>query len=70
MPYGPKRLTPEQASEIRRLYGLGMHTQKQLGELFKVSQPMICKIVNNEAHKPELLFGGQADVRVGFKYAN
>lgn len=72
MPYGPKRLSEVQVVEIRTLYASDRYTQKQLGELFKVSQSLICKIVNNLAHKQAhgLKVSGEAVVRLGYKYVN
>lgn len=72
MPYGPKRLTDEQVVEIRILYSTEEYTQKQLAEMFKVSQSLVCKIVNNLAHRqaPGLKVSGEAVVRLGYKYAN
>ena len=72
MPYAPKRLSGDQVSQIRLKYSSGKITQSQLAIEFKVSQPLICKIVNNQVHKQEngLTIGGCAGVRVGYKYAN
>lgn len=72
MPYAPKRLSPEQVSHIRLKYSSGKFTQGQLALEFGVSQPLICKIVNNQVHKLEnrLTIGGCAGVRMGYKYAN
>lgn len=72
MPYGPKRLAKEQAWQIRTFYDSGLYTQTQLAEMFKVSQSLICKIVNNQVHKPpsHLEVTGEAIVRLGYKYAN
>lgn len=72
MPYGRKRLTEVQACEIRTLYATEQYTQKQLAEIYEVSQSLICKIVNNLAHKqaPGLKVSGEAVVRLGYKYAN
>lgn len=72
MPYGPKRLRPEHVWQIRTFYESGEYTQKQLGEMFDVSQALVCKIVNNQVHKKaaNLSFAGNADVRLGYHYAN
>jgi predicted XRE-type DNA-binding protein len=70
MPYGPKRLGLIQVQEIRQLYDAGEYTQKQLADIYKVSQPLVCKIINNQVHKPEIHFGGEAVVRAGYIHAN
>lgn len=72
MPYGPKRLTYLEAHEIRVLYSKGEYTQTQLAQKFEVSQSMVCKIINNQAHKQaaHINVGGEAGVKLGFNYAN
>lgn len=70
MPYGPKRLTADDVYQIRMYYDSGLYTQKQIAESFGVSQSLISKIVNEQAHKPGRKIGGVAIVRVGFRYGN
>lgn len=64
--YGPKGLTKEEKRTIRQLYADGIFTQKELGVKYGVSQAMICKVVNERLN--DLVFGGSADVRVGYRY--
>lgn len=67
--YGSRKLNFSIAQEIRKIYGYGDHTQKEIAELFKVSQPTIHKIINNLAYKtigPKVT--GEANVKVGYNY--
>lgn len=40
------KLTEEQALEIRRLYATGNYTQKELAEIYGISQRQVCDIIN------------------------
>tara|TARA_Y100000034_G_scaffold8039_1_gene8775 strand:- start:55 stop:378 length:324 start_codon:yes stop_codon:yes gene_type:complete len=65
--YGAGKLNFSTAQEIRKM--AGDYTQKQLAELFEVSQPTIHKILNNVVYKsggPKVT--GEADVKVGYNY--
>lgn len=47
------RLTPEQATEVRRLYAEGGHSQNKLARLFGVAQATINNIVLNKTYIEE-----------------
>ena len=68
----PKQLNEETIKEIRRLYLDSSFTQHQLATSFGVSQSTICKIVNNYIHKniTNVVMGGEADVRIGYKHGD
>lgn len=70
--HGPKRLNQKVIEEIRILYKSKKYKQKQIAEKFEVSQSLVSKIINNEIHKDYKKFklGGQAAVRIGYKYGN
>lgn len=66
--YGAK-LDYSVAKKIRCMYNSNSYTQKELAQLFQVSQPAINKIINNESYKaysPKIT--GEAEVKVGYKY--
>lgn len=65
--YGPKGLSDADVMLIRNRYITEDVTQQTLAKEFKVSQAMICKIVNT---KTTLKLGGTATVKLGFNYAN
>jgi len=44
----PKKLTARAVTKIRELYATGKHTQKELGQQFGVSQPLVGRIVRRE----------------------
>lgn len=44
---GMVRLSEESVIEIRKMYETGSYTQRELAELFRVSQSTICQIVTN-----------------------
>lgn len=68
--FGPGRLKKEDVRRIRETYELGGYTQAEIAEHFGVSQPLICKIINNCVHRRDFLIGGQASVRIGYRYGN
>ncbi len=43
---GQSKLTKDQVEKIRKLWNSGNYYQYQLGEMFGVSQPQICRILN------------------------
>ena len=45
------KLTDEQAAEIRRVYAAGSVTQRQLADVYGVSQRSICKVVRGISFK-------------------
>ncbi len=45
------KLSNKQAQEIRKLYNTGDYRQTDLGNIFGVSQRVVCKIVRGEAYK-------------------
>lgn len=47
------KLTPEQATEARRLYAAGGHSQNKLARLFGVSQATINNVVLNKTYTEE-----------------
>lgn len=63
--FGRYKLTLEDARKIRRLYATDQYTQQRLAEMFKVSQVMIGRIINNKAHVDHAVgFGGECEVKV------
>lgn len=64
--YRPHKLTKDQETEIRRLYFEEHLIQKDIAAKFGVSQSMVARIVNKAS--PGLSFGGEADVKVSYKY--
>lgn len=65
--YGARKLNFSIAQEIRKISK--DYTQKELADLFEVSQPTIHKIINNLAYKasgPKVT--GEANVKVGYNY--
>tara|TARA_Y100000034_G_C6828423_1_gene373738 strand:- start:57 stop:962 length:906 start_codon:yes stop_codon:yes gene_type:complete len=52
-------------SEINKRYSSGKYTQKELGNLYGISQSFVCKIVNS-SYGPKVT--GEADVKVGYNY--
>jgi hypothetical protein len=70
MPYGQKRITTDQAREIRANYASGLYTQSQLALMCGVSQSLVSKIINDVVHKRNDKLGGEAIVKVGFRYGN
>jgi len=68
----PKQIAQETVYEIRRLYAEGSQTQTELAKSFGLSQSTICKIVNNYIHKTtaNLIMGGEAEVRVGYRHGD
>lgn len=68
----PKQLPVEIVEEIRKLYRNKDCTQSGLAKLFGISQSTICKIVNNYIHKTvtNVVMGGEADVRIGYKHSD
>lgn len=68
----PKQLPKETIEEIRKLYLYTDCTQHGLAKSFGVSQSTICKIVNNYIHKTvtNVVMGGEADVRIGYKHGD
>jgi len=66
--YGANKLNFEKADEIRAFYK-NNKTQKELSEMFGVSQPTIHKVVNNLIYKTNSSkLSGEADVKVNYKY--
>ena len=57
---GAGKLNFTMAKRIRALYASDLHTQNELADMFQVSQSMICRIVNNQAYKSDVTFGGSA----------
>ncbi len=43
-----RQLTPQQVSEIKRLYASGQHTQKQIGAMFGIHQTGVGKMIRGE----------------------
>lgn len=70
MPFAPKRLNKEQVEEIRFIYSMNFYTQKQIAEKFKISQPLVSKIINDKVHVPNFKFCGNAEIKLGYKYGN
>lgn len=68
----PKQLSEDVIKEIRNLYRHTDCTQHGLAKSFGVSQSTICKIVNNYIHKTvtNVVMGGEADVRIGYKHGD
>lgn len=68
----PKQVNSDTIKEIRRLYHETDCTQQCLAKSFGLSQSTICKIVNNYIHKnvTNVVMGGQAEVRMGFKHGD
>jgi DNA-binding transcriptional regulator LsrR (DeoR family) len=68
----PKQLSKDTIEEIRSLYCHTDCTQHDLSKSFGVSQSTICKIVNNYIHKniTNVVMGGEADVRIGYKHGD
>jgi DNA-binding transcriptional regulator LsrR (DeoR family) len=64
--YRPHKLNREQETEIRRLYFEESWLQKEIAAKFNVSQSMVARIVNKVT--PGLNFGGEAEVKVSYKY--
>lgn len=59
--YVPGKVDKRKAAQIRRLERLeDCLTQKAIGEMFGISQSMVGKILNNQAHKTNLEIGGSA----------
>lgn len=59
---GAGKLDAIAAKKIRALYASDRFTQQRLAEIFSVSQPMIGRIVNNEAYQSDVCLGGSAEV--------
>lgn len=70
MPYAPKRLTSEDAHNIRKMYNSGLITQREIADTFKISQSLVSKIVLDKVHKNNNKISGTATVKIGFKYGN
>lgn len=64
--YRPHKLNKEQEVEIRRLYFEEHWLQKDIAAKFGVSQSMVARIVNKVTIG--LNFGGEAEVKVSYKY--
>lgn len=60
--YNPGKVGKEIATQIRNLDRSDNYTQKELAEIFDISQPMIGKIINNVAYRTGI--SGSAEVRV------
>lgn len=60
--YRPGKVGKEVAAEIRRMERSDEYTQKELAEIFNISQPMIGKIINNVAYRSGI--SGIAEVRI------
>ncbi len=65
--FGRKNLTLETVNSIRTTYNFGSITQKQLADMFKISQSLVSKILNNISHRSlsHLKVSGEAKVRKG-----
>lgn len=61
--YGPGKLNPAKAAEIRRLYRSDQYTQSKLAEQYGVTQAMICKIISNVAYRVDLMIGGSVSAK-------
>lgn len=48
------KLKPENLGEIRALYASGLHTQKEIGEIFGITQGAVSLIVNKKCHSYEV----------------
>ena len=65
----PKKLTFEDATKIRELYLTDRYTQKELGEMFGVTQALIGRILNNLIHKaPNVTVAGAAATKVRLRW--
>jgi len=60
--YRPGKVGKEVATQIRNMDRSDNYTQKELAEIFHISQPMIGKIINNVAYKTGI--SGTAEVRI------
>lgn len=49
---GQSKLTQEEADEIRRIYHTGSYTQKQVSEIFGVSQLIVSRLVRGITYAP------------------
>ena len=57
---GAGKLSFALAKRMRALYASDQYTQSELAEMFEVTQSMVCRIVNNEAYRSDVTFGGSA----------
>jgi transposase len=57
---GAGKLDYAAAKRIRALYADEKCTQKELADMFDISQSMVCRIVNNQAYSSDVTFGGSA----------
>lgn len=48
------KLKPENLGEIRALYASGLHTQKEIGDMFGITQGAVSLIVNKKCHSYEV----------------
>lgn len=56
---------------IRDLYSKGEYTQKELAMTFSLSQSTVCKIINQQIHKPSgIKIFGEAIIKVGYNYGD
>jgi len=62
--FGPKHIPKKLVNEIRMLAETDKYTQKELGERFGLSQAMIGRIINNDAHHHDLHFGVRSQAKV------
>lgn len=60
--YRPGKVGKEIATQIRNMDRSDKYTQKELAEIFNISQPMIGKIINNVAYRTGI--SGSAEVRI------
>ena len=46
-----RKLSLEQAAEIRHLYSIGNYSQEELSKIFRINQPQISKLIRGETYK-------------------
>jgi hypothetical protein len=64
-----RKLDESKAREIRKLYFSDLYTQKELGRMYGVSQPMIAKVVNNMSYPSRSMnLCGSSPVEVRYNY--
>lgn len=68
--YRPGKIDKKKADEIRRLERSSELTQKEIGEIYGISQAMVGKIINNQAHITNLKIGGEANAKLTKNVAN
>lgn len=68
--YRPGKIDKKKADEIRRLERSSELTQKEIGEIYGISQVMVGKIINNQSHVTNLKIGGEANAKLTKNSAN